>query len=185
MEKMINHPDIKLTLNKKFTRLTDISQYNHVFYTGPIDAFFNYEFGRLGYRTVVFDKSYANGDFQGTTQMNYCDAAVPHTRITEHKHFTPWEQHEKTICFTEYSKETTETDVPFYPKRLAADIELLKQYRNRAMEQQQVSFLGRLATYRYMDMHHVIGEALAFAQQFIDRTNQNQPAPVFSNSEHF
>ena len=185
MEKMINHPKIKVTLNKKYSSETDTSQYSHVFYTGPIDAFFNYEFGRLGYRTVVFEKGYANGDFQGTIQMNYCDMDVPQTRITEHKHFTPWEQHDKTIYFTEYSKETSKDDVPFYPKRLTADISLLKKYRAKAEEQQQVSFLGRLATYRYMDMHHVIGEALQFANKFIEQANAYLPAPIFSNTEVF
>ena len=185
MEKMINHPKIKVTLNKKYSSETDTSQYSHVFYTGPIDAFFNYEFGRLGYRTVVFEKGYANGDFQGTIQMNYCDMDVPQTRITEHKHFTPWEQHDKTIYFTEYSKETSKDDVPFYPKRLTADISLLKKYRAKAEEQQQVSFLGRLATYRYMDMHHVIGEALEFANKFIEQANAYLPAPIFSNTEVF
>ena len=67
MEKMIGHPNIELTLSKKFDGRTDLSKYSHVFYTGPIDAFFNYEFGRLGYRTVVFEKQYTDGDFQGTT----------------------------------------------------------------------------------------------------------------------
>ncbi len=104
--------------------------------------------------------------------MNYCDESVKHTRITEHKHFAPWEKHDKTICFKEYSKETTESDIPFYPKRLAADKELLNLYRNEAEKLTNVSFLGRLATYRYMDMHHVIGEALNFAQQFISANNR-------------
>ncbi len=150
MEKMIAHPSIKLTLDKKYDSSTDLSNYSHVFYTGPIDAFFNYEFGRLGYRTVVFEKHYADGDFQGTTQMNYCDEEVPHTRIAEHKHFTPWEQHDKTVYFTEYSKETGEADVPYYPKRLAADIELLKKYRARAAGQKQAVFFrqaGHLQVY--------------------------------------
>ncbi len=185
MEKMTAHPNISITLNKKFDGLEDLGQYDHVFYTGPIDAFFNFEFGRLGYRTVVFEKGYADGDFQGTTQMNYCDADIPYTRIAEHKHFTPWEQHDKTIYFTEYSKETTETDVPYYPKRLSADIELLKKYRAKAELCKNTSFLGRLATYRYMDMHHVIGEALQFARQFISSTHGGERAPVFPNSEAF
>lgn len=185
MEKMIGHPNISLTLNKKFDQSSDTGRYSHIFYTGPIDAFFNYEFGRLGYRTVVFEKGYAEGDLQGTTQMNYCDEEVPYTRITEHKHFTPWEQHEKTVYFTEYSKETTPTDVPYYPKRLAADIELLKKYREKALSQRRVSFLGRLATYRYMDMHHVIGEAMQFAHSFADGIHSNAEAPVFPNTESF
>jgi len=183
MRKMIDHPSITVTLGKRFTADADLGGYSHVFYTGPIDAFFNYEYGRLGYRTVVFEKGYAAGDFQGTVQMNYCDETVPHTRITEHKHFTPWEQHERTVFFTEYSKETTETDIPFYPKRLAADLDLLKKYRTKAEHQQQVSFLGRLATYRYMDMHHVIGEALEFAKFFAGHTNSKLPVPVFPNTE--
>ncbi len=185
MEKMIAHPDIKLTLNKKYDGVPDVNQYSHVFYTGPIDAFFNYEFGRLGYRTVVFEKQYAEGDFQGATQMNYCDEDVPHTRIAEHKHFTPWEEHGSTVYFTEYSKETTDTDVPYYPKRLANDIELLKKYRAKAVLQNKVSFLGRLATYRYMDMHHVIGEAMQLAEKFVSNVNSNTEQPVFSNVENF
>ncbi len=185
MKKMIDHPSINVTLNKKYDSDTDISKYSHVFYTGPLDAFFNYQYGRLGYRTVVFEKGYADGDFQGTTQMNYCDADVPFTRITEHKHFTPWEQHDKTIYFTEYSRETTESDVPFYPKRLTSDIALLQLYRSKAAEQQSVSFLGRLATYRYMDMHHVIGEALEFSKKYLECVNAGLPSPVFSNTEWF
>jgi UDP-galactopyranose mutase len=185
MEKMIQHPGIHLTLNKKFDPEAVHSGYTHIFYTGPVDAFFNYEFGRLGYRTVLFEKGYADGDFQGTTQMNYCDEAVPHTRITEHKHFTPWEQHDKTIYFTEYSKETTPADIPYYPKRLAADIELLKKYRAKAASQNKVSFLGRLATYRYMDMHHVIGEAMQFADAFVSGIQAETAAPVFPNEEKF
>ncbi len=183
MEKMIDNPAIKVTLNKKFMPDMDTSGYTHVFYTGPIDAYFNYTHGRLGYRTVTFEKFYADGDYQGLSQMNYCDEEVPYTRITEHKHFTPWEQHETTVCFKEFSKETTEEDIPYYPKRLAADKELLLQYRADAEKLSGVSFLGRLATYRYMDMHHVIGEALDFATKFIDAFKQKATPPVFSNVE--
>jgi UDP-galactopyranose mutase len=183
MERMIDNPAIKVTLNKKFTPDMDTSEYTHVFYTGPIDAYFNHAHGRLGYRTVTFEKFYADGDYQGLSQMNYCDEEVPYTRITEHKHFTPWEQHGKTVCFKEFSKETTEEDIPYYPKRLAADKELLLQYRADAEKLSGVSFLGRLATYRYMDMHHVIGEALDFAGKFIDAFEQKKTLPVFSNVE--
>jgi UDP-galactopyranose mutase len=185
MQKMIEHPSIKLTLDKKFIAGKVDAVYDHIFYTGPIDAYFNYEFGRLGYRTVEFEKKYANGDFQGTTQVNYCDETVPYTRIAEHKHFTPWEQHDKTVYFIEYSRETTTTDVPYYPKRLAADKALLKKYRDAAELQNNVSFLGRLATYRYMDMHHVIGEALEFANKSINCLNQKTKLPVFPNAEAY
>lgn len=183
MEKMINHQDIKLTLNKKFDPVSDTGNFNHIFYTGPIDAFFSFQFGRLGYRTVTFEKKYSTGDHQGASQVNYCDETIPFTRVTEHKHFTPWEKYDKTIYFTEYSKETGINDVPFYPKRLATDKERLKQYRSLAENQQAVSFLGRLATYRYMDMHHVIDEAMFMAKQFINSLDQQEKPPVFPNIE--
>lgn len=183
MQKLIDHPAIAVTLNKKFEPGTDVTGYDHVFYTGPIDAWFNFKYGRLGYRTVTFETFYADGDFQGATQMNYCDESVPYTRITEHKHFTNWEQHDKTICFKEFSKETGPDDIPYYPKRLENDKTLLLKYRHDAEALQQVSFLGRLATYRYMDMHNVIGEALNFAKLFLQSGNTGAKAPVFPNQE--
>ena len=182
MTKMITDPKISLTLNKKFHSGIDSSDYDHIFFTGPLDAYFNYEFGRLGYRTVTFEKFYGQGDFQGLSQMNYCDEHIPFTRITEHKHFAPWEQHEQTVYFREFSKETTPEDTPFYPKRLEADKILLQQYREKAQSLTRVSFLGRLATYRYMDMHQVIGEALQLASDFTNGIQHNQPLPVFSNT---
>ncbi len=183
IQKMTDHPGIHISLNKKFTAANDISGYDHIFYTGPLDAYFNYDQGRLGYRTVEFERHYADGDYQGVSQMNFCDEEVPYTRIAEHKHFAPWEQHEKTIYFKEYSKETGENDLPYYPKRMAVDKELLKKYREQAQSIKKISFLGRLATYRYMDMHHVIGESMQFANTFINCVNNNSVAPVFSNDE--
>ena len=183
MEKLIDHPNIHVTLNKKFDPSMDVNGYDHVFYTGPIDAWFNFKYGRLGYRTVTFETHYADGDFQGTTQMNYCDEQVPYTRITEHKHFANWEQYDKTIYFKEFSKETEPSDIPYYPKRLEKDKTLLLQYRKDAEMLQHVSFLGRLATYRYMDMHNVIGEALDFSKSFLKTLNTTQKPPVFPNAE--
>jgi len=183
IEKLLDNKNIVLKLNRKYSFEEDCSLYNHIFFTGPIDAFFKYKFGKLGYRTVLFEQFYAQGDYQGTSVINYCDESVPHTRITEHKHFTPWEHHENTICFKEFSKETTENDVPFYPKRLSADKQLLLQYRNEAEKLNNVSFLGRLGTYRYMDMHHVIDEAINFSQEFAISFIANSKRPVFPNIE--
>ncbi len=183
IEKLLEHEKIRVSLNKKFESGMDISGYDHVFFTGPIDAWFNFKYGRLGYRTVTFDTFYGDGDFQGTTQMNYCDEEVPYTRITEHKHFTNWEHHDKTICFKEYSKETEATDIPYYPKRLQQDKTLLLKYRNDAELLQKVSFLGRLATYRYMDMHNVIGESLNFAKSFLEADKSGKTPPIFPNIE--
>jgi UDP-galactopyranose mutase len=182
MQQMIVSDKIKLSLQKKFDPSSNHS-FDHIFYTGPIDAYFNYSNGRLGYRTVTFEAFRTEGDFQGATQINYCDEEVPYTRIVEHKHFTPWEHHSATIYFKEYSKETSENDVPYYPKRLQSDKELLLEYRKLAANSKQVSFLGRLATYRYMDMHHVIGEALQFSALFIEALQCKSPRPIFPNVE--
>jgi UDP-galactopyranose mutase len=183
VEKLLNHPSIHIHLNQKFYPSENMGEYDHVFYTGPIDAYFKYELGRLSYRTVTFESSIHQGDYQGTAQMNYCDENIPYTRITEHKHFTPWEQHEKTIFFKEFSKETGLNDIPYYPKRLKQDMILLHQYRQKANLLQKVSFLGRLATYRYMDMQHVIGEALEFSNLFKNAFLFGNKPPVFANPE--
>lgn len=183
IKKILDHPRNTISLGRKFISSDDLSPYDHVFYTGPLDGWFDHKYGRLGYRTVEFKENRMKGDFQGTTQMNYCDEEVPFTRITEPKHFTNWENHEDTLYFHEYSKETGPADLPYYPKRLAADKDLLAKYRAEAAELQGVAFLGRLATYRYMDMHQVIGEAIDYAKVFLEALKENRKPPVFSNSE--
>jgi UDP-galactopyranose mutase len=171
IKNMIASEKISVQLNTLFNASDDHSGYDHIFYTGPVDAFFNYKFGRLSYRTVTFERFEAENDFQGASQINYCDENVPYTRICEHKHFATWENHKKTVYFKEFSKETEINDEPYYPKRLKADIELYSSYLMEVELLSKYTFLGRLATYRYMDMHHVIGEALDIAHNFI-RNNQ-------------
>jgi UDP-galactopyranose mutase len=182
-EKLLNHPSITVKLNTKFDASQDLSGYDHVFFTGPLDQYFNYKHGRLAYRTVYFERGVEEGDYQGNAVINYSNEDVPYTRVHEHKHFTPWEQHDKTVYFKEYSKETTEEDIPYYPKRLADDKAKLMEYRKEAEALKGVSFLGRLATYRYMDMHHVIGEALDYAKSFLQSVEENKKPPVFPNEE--
>lgn len=184
IDKLLNHPNIHIFLNKKFIVAEEINEYDHIFFTGPIDGFFNYEYGRLGYRTVTFDSSVHNGDYQGTAQMNFCDEEIPYTRITEHKHFTPWEEHEKTVIFKEYSKETGIDDIPYYPKRLKTDKILLEKYRQKAQTLTNTSFLGRLATYRYLDMDDVIAEAIDFSKNFISAKAADKELPVFPNGKN-
>jgi UDP-galactopyranose mutase len=185
VEKLLDSPKINIVLNKKFKYSHALhAAYSHIFYTGPIDAFFEYKFGRLGYRTVTFEKHIADGDYQGNAVINYCDETVPFTRVHEHKHFAPWEAHEKTVYFKEFSKETSAEDIPYYPKRLDKDKIMLNAYRAEAMLSENLSFLGRLATYRYMDMHHVIGEALAFSRSFLHSLGTGNRAPVFPNTEN-
>jgi UDP-galactopyranose mutase len=165
-DKMFNHPNIKIELNTKFDENFNTEEFDHIFYSGPIDSFFNYKFGRLSYRTVYFEREETIGDYQGIAVINYADIETPYTRIHEHKHFTPWENHKKTVFFKEFSKETLETDIPFYPKRLDDDIKKLDLYQDEVKKLSKYTFLGRLATYRYMDMHHIINDALLICDSF-------------------
>lgn len=176
--KILDHGNIEVRLNTRYEHVM-AEQFDHVFYTGPLDEYFAHRLGRLSYRTVFWEKKKSEGDFQGVAVMNYPDPKVPHTRIHEHKHFAPWEQHESTLAFVEYSKETGADDIPYYPKRLAADKELLASYAELAEAEKKVSFLGRLATYRYMDMHQVIGEAMDFADAWLQAKSAGAKAPTF------
>ncbi|TGK48552.1 UDP-galactopyranose mutase [Leptospira bouyouniensis] len=169
IQKMLDHPNVKISLGYRFLgEKEDVGEYHHVFYTGPIDAYFSFRYGRLGYRTVYFKEYRADGDYQGNAVINFADEEIPYTRVHEHKHFTPWENHSETIYFEEYSKETESSDIPYYPKRLEIDMNILKLYESEVTNLNKVTFLGRLATYRYLDMHHIIEEALDSAEKFLE-----------------
>jgi UDP-galactopyranose mutase len=135
----------------------------------------------LAYRTLEFEAVRADGDFQGCAVMNYCERSVPYTRVAEHKHFSPWEAHERTICFREYSRACGPGDTPFYPVRLAQEEHLLERYAALARATPSVSFVGRLGTYRYLDMDVSIGEALSAAERFVDCRRTGSPVPAFFN----
>ena len=164
--RFLDHPQIEVRLAEKFSPAR-CAEFAHVFFPGPIDAFFNFQHGRLSYRTVTFERHEAEGDFQGTSVVNYTDLRVTHTRIHEFKHYTRWEKHDRTVAFSAFSHDTGERDIPYYPVRRPADKVLLKKYCTLAAETRAVSFLGRLATYRYVDMHNVIAESLDFATAFL------------------
>ena len=189
---ILDHNRIKVILNKKF-QIEDINEsYNHVFYSGPIDNFFKFNLGRLGYRTVTFEKIQTDlDDYQGNAVINYTSENVPFTRIHEHKHFNPNKKYNGTIVFKEYSKETIENDIPYYPKRLEKDIKLLAKYKKQAKQfndeqkrnkQPRISFCGRLGTYRYLDMEKVISESIYFSEKSILNIISNIDIPIFFES---
>jgi UDP-galactopyranose mutase len=128
-------------------------------------------FESIGYRTLEFREVRAKGDFQGAAVMNYSDPEVPYTRITEHKYFSPWETHEDTVCFEEYSSLAGENNIPYYPIRLVKEKALLEQYEALAAAETQVTFVGRLGTYRYLDMDVTIREALEVIKRVTLRLN--------------
>lgn len=178
VERMLDHPLITLTLGQQIGR-DDVASYDHVFYSGPIDGWFGFTEGRLGYRTLDFEPVRADGDLQGCAVMNYGSEDVTYTRIAEHKHFSPWETHERTIAFKEFSRECRPEDVPYYPVRLVEEQQLLRRYVELARSERGVSFVGRLGTYRYLDMDVTIAEALNAAEAALTSIKSGQPIPAF------
>lgn len=156
---ILDHPGIDVHLETRFDP-EDAGAWDHVFWSGPLDGFFGCRLGRLGYRTLDFERFRASGDWQGCAVMNYGEASVPFTRITEHKHFAPWEAHEGSVLYREYSRACEAGDIPYYPIRLVAETALLAEYQALAAAERNVSFVGRLGTYRYLDMDVTIREAL-------------------------
>lgn len=181
IQNILNHPRITLYLNTSFEEIQPQAQWDHIIYTGPIDRFFNFQHGRLGYRTLDFERIDAKGDYQGVAVMNYCDASVAYTRITEHKHFAPWEadQFKNSVCFKEYSRQATAHDTPYYPIRLTTEMSLLTRYIEQAKTTSGVSFLGRLGTYRYLDMDTTIAEALTACHLIDQYIAERKPLPAF------
>ena len=177
-EAILDHDRITLKLETWFT--PDMAKaYDHVFWSGPIDGYFDYALGRLGYRTLDFEKFTAMNDYQGCAVMNYGDRDVPYTRITEHKHFAPWENHAATVCYREYSRACTPDDIPYYPIRLVQEKAMLTAYVKRAEQCRGVTFVGRLGTYRYLDMDTTIREAMDTAYTFLETVRKGEAMPAF------
>ncbi|MCL4187863.1 MAG: UDP-galactopyranose mutase [Rhodobacteraceae bacterium] len=179
VERILDHPGIAVHLSTRFDRAARAG-YDHVFYSGPLDGWFDFELGRLGYRTLDFERIEHRGDFQGCAVMNYGDVEVPWTRITEHKHFAPWESHEGSVVFREYSRACGPGDIPYYPIRLVDEKALLARYVDRARAETGVTFVGRLGTYRYLDMDVTIREALDAGRTFLARRAAGAPMPAFA-----
>lgn len=179
VEKMLDQPGIRVHLRTAFSRPM-AADYAHVFCSAPIDAWFDHAEGRLGYRTLDFATERHDGDYQGNAVINYCDEQVPWTRIAEHKHFSPWENHDATIISRESSRDCGPSDTPYYPIRLAKEKGQLARYIALAEHEHGVSFVGRLGTYRYLDMHVTIAEALDWADRV--RAGGLQGLPRFAVS---
>ena len=153
-----------------------------VVYTGPLDQYFDYAEGHLGWRTLDFEQEVLDtGDFQGTPVMNYNDADVPYTRIHEFRHFHPERTSypdDKTVIVKEYSRFAEGNDEVYYPINTPEDRAKLEAYRRLAAEeseQNNVLFGGRLGTYQYLDMHMAIASALTLFD--------NQLRPFFESGE--
>lgn len=169
IKSILAHPSIQLKLNTCFADL-DLSEFEYIFFSGPIDEFFHYKLGCLEYRTLDFEEQHhCVNDFQGTAVINYGDRNIPYTRISEHKHFAPWEIENTngTVIFKEYSRKFTRGDIEYYPIRLAQGHTLVDKYKMMARKCSNVSFVGRLGTYRYLDMDVTISDAIKLSQKFL------------------
>lgn len=177
--RILDHANITVELNRPVTR-GEAEAFDHVFYAGPIDGWFDYRLGRLGYRTLDFERFDHIGDWQGCAVMNYGDVEVPYTRITEHKHFAPWESHEGSVLYREFSRACEAGDIPYYPIRQVAEKTLLADYVDLARAEPNVTFVGRLGTYRYLDMDVTIREALDCGRAFLKAQAEGAPMPAFT-----
>jgi UDP-galactopyranose mutase len=180
LERMAGHPKIEIRLNTEFARLrSDLIGNVPVVYTGPLDAYFDYAAGDLGWRTLDFDMEVlATGDFQGTPVMNYADEDIPFTRIHEFRHFYPerdWYPTDRTVIMREYSRFAERGDEPYYPINTEQDRARLLTYREMTEGEPDVLFGGRLGTYKYLDMHMAIGSALSMYD--------NRLRPFFADHE--
>lgn len=178
VERILDHPGIELRLGTTFDR-ADAAGYDHVFYSGPIDGYYGHDLGRLGYRTLDFEAFRFEGDYQGCAVMNYGDVDVPYTRITEHKHFSPWESHAGSVCYREFSRACEPSDIPYYPIRMHAEKAMLDRYVEKARGEAGLTFVGRLGTYRYLDMDVTIREALDAGDLYLASVSGGAKMPVF------
>src|ERR1035437_6231737 len=162
---MLDSSNVTVQLGTKVNR-GNLTGFDHVFYSGPIDEWFDYSLGRLPYRTLDFEVIRSFGDYQGCSVINSCDLSTPWTRSSEHKHFTPWETHQQTTIYRELPRQAVEGDTPYYPIRFAKDKLQLSEYQTLAAEEATVSFVGRLGTSQYLDMDATIAAALHTAREF-------------------
>lgn len=139
-----------------------------IIYTGEIDRYFNYCYGRLEYRSLRFDTTLLNGveNYQGNAVVNYTDAEVPYTRIIEHKHFEFGNQRD-TVITKEYPQSYSKEVEPYYPVNDEHNNALYEKYRMLAQQEERVNFGGRLAEYKYYNMDEVVQRALDFSHKFI------------------
>ena len=162
-ERMLNHPNIKIMLNTDYREIEGVIPYSNIVYTGPIDEYFDFCFGKLPYRSLEFRFETLNTpQHQPVAVVNYPNDYA-YTRITEIKHITG-QEHPKSTLITEYPR--AEGD-PYYPVPRPENTALYKKYQELAEQTEGVHFVGRLATYKYYNMDQVVAQALTTYSRMI------------------
>ena len=173
-EKLLQNIEVKLEVDYLKDKEYWNSQSKRVIYTGPIDAYFDYQFGELEYKTTEFDhKRIESDNFQGIAMMNFTDIEVPYTRCIEHKHFENSVSDSTWISY-EYPVEYNKTKEPYYPVNDKVNNEKYTEYKNLSQSIESVYFGGRLAEYKYYDMHQVIDSALKFVDNLLESLNDSR-----------
>jgi len=176
-EKMLDHPLIEVRTGVDFAELKNRAHEiaDHIIYTGPIDEYFDFRFGKLPYRSLKFDHQTLDQEwFQPVAVVNYPSEDVPFTRISEYKHLTGQEAPVTTVT---YEYPSAEGD-PYYPIPRPENQELFKKYEALADETSDVTFVGRLATYRYYNMDQIVGQALATFRRMDEKRASERPESV-------
>ena len=168
--KMLDHPNITIALGTDYRDVKDEINAAHTIYSGPVDEYFNWRFGKLPYRSLKFVHSTIDAEqYQPVGTVNFPSEDVPYTRISEYKHLTG-QEHRQTSITLEYP--SAEGD-PYYPVPRPENQALYKKYEALADATKGVTFVGRLATYRYYNMDQIVGQALATFRR-LDATRRDK-----------
>jgi UDP-galactopyranose mutase len=163
-KKILSHPNIEIVLNTDYKKIINDIKFNKMIYTAPIDYFFDYEFGKLRYRSIRFEyKNYNLKSYQETSVINYVDKRESFSRVTEYKQLTGQYADSTTLSY-EYFQEDGD---PYYPIPNEMNLILAKKYLELAKKNQSITFLGRLAQYQYYNMDQVVAECLNIFTQII------------------
>ena len=173
-EKMLSHPNIKVMLNTDYREIMDFIPFKEMIYTGPVDEYFGYRFGKLPYRSLQFKhETHAKEQFQPAPVVNFPNE-YQYTRVTEFKYLTG-QEHTKTSIVYEFPR--AEGD-PYYPVPRPENAELYKKYKELADQTRGVWFVGRLATYKYYNMDQVTAQALTLFEKIIGARQVKAASPV-------
>src|SRR4051812_1629853 len=169
-ERILDRPGIDVRIGTDFVDVKDEVAYNHLVYTGPVDGYFGYRFGALPYRSLEFElrteHTPGGGLVQPAGSINHPDAEIPYTRITEFRHMTGQSPHGSSTLAVEYPR--SEGD-PYYPIPNDETRAFYKQYEALAADLPDVTFVGRLARYQYLNMDQVVGQALSTYEKMLER----------------
>jgi hypothetical protein len=168
-DKLLEGIDVELNVDFFDKKRELLQKADKIVFTGMIDQYFDYQYGVLEYRSLRFEhETLDEENHQGNAVVNYNEREVPYTRIIEHKHFE-FEKQPKTVITREYPAEWKQGDEPYYPVNNEKNAEIFKKYQELAQKEENVIFGGRLADYRYYDMHHVFERALEVVKEELDK----------------